>query len=251
MGSVSPSSVSSRKDSSPELRRWAPARNRCFSILNRSSSNFGSWPVPNRLAGVDQERRQHFGVAVLARMHVEHEVDQRAFQLARPAPINGEPRAGDLGGAFQIQDAQLRAQIPMRLGFEIELARLPQRRTSTLSSALLPTGTDSCGNWEFPPASRETSRPRLDLFIQRGNALAHSAYFCCCRWCLRPACAVCRSPRSRCCAALSVVRLRSAPRGARHRARGTARRRAETRAWPGAGRWCQIGPEEVEIVHAD
>ena len=35
--------------------------------------------------GIDQERRQHFGVAVLARVNVQQEVDQRPLQLA-PMP---------------------------------------------------------------------------------------------------------------------------------------------------------------------
>ena len=56
-----------------------------FSILNRSSLNFGKLAGAEEAGGVDQERRQHFGVAVLARMHVQQEVDQRPFQRA-PMP---------------------------------------------------------------------------------------------------------------------------------------------------------------------
>ena len=44
--------------------------------------------------------------------------------LAPTPDVHGKTRAGDLGGALEIQNSQRRAQIPMRLGFEIELARL-------------------------------------------------------------------------------------------------------------------------------
>ena len=56
-----------------------------------------------RLA-MHQERRQDLGVAVLARVQVEQEIDQRALQpRARPA-VNDERAAGDLRGAFEIQN---------------------------------------------------------------------------------------------------------------------------------------------------
>ncbi len=61
---------------------------------------------------------------MLAGVNVQKEIDERPLQSRADAPVNRKPRAGDLGGALQIQDLQLRAQIPMRLGFEIELARL-------------------------------------------------------------------------------------------------------------------------------
>ena len=61
---------------------------------------------------------------MLARVDVQKKVDERPLQTRAHAPINGEPRAGDLGGALQIQDLELRAQIPMRFGREIELAGL-------------------------------------------------------------------------------------------------------------------------------
>ena len=69
------------------------------------------------------ERRQHFGIAVLARMHVEHEVDEGALQFGAHVPIEREARAGNFGGAFQVEDAQVLAQVPVGLGFEIERGR--------------------------------------------------------------------------------------------------------------------------------
>ncbi len=62
---------------------------------------------------------------MLARVHIEEEVDQRPLQLRAHAPIDGEARARDFGGAFQVENVQLRAQIPVSLGFEIECWRLP------------------------------------------------------------------------------------------------------------------------------
>ena len=44
--------------------------------------------------------------------------------LAAGAAINGETRSGDLGGAGEIQNTQLLADIPMVLRLKIELRRL-------------------------------------------------------------------------------------------------------------------------------
>ncbi len=62
---------------------------------------------------------------MLARVQIEHEVGQRTFELRAQVPINCKARAGELHRAFQIQNAQFRSQIPMRLGSEIELRRRP------------------------------------------------------------------------------------------------------------------------------
>jgi hypothetical protein len=62
---------------------------------------------------VHHEGRQDFGVAVLARVKVEHEADQRALELRAVAPVDGEAGAGNFRRAFQVEDAELRAQFPM------------------------------------------------------------------------------------------------------------------------------------------
>ena len=85
---------------------------------------FGQLPRAEEAGRIHQEGRQHLGIAVLAGVHVEHEVDERALELRAHAPIEGKARAGDLGRALEIQDAQLRAQVPVRLGLEIEAGRL-------------------------------------------------------------------------------------------------------------------------------
>jgi hypothetical protein len=54
------------------------------------------WKLPGSIhrLRVDQVRRKNFRVAVLARVQVEHEIHQRAFQLCPEIPIQGEPSAG-------------------------------------------------------------------------------------------------------------------------------------------------------------
>ncbi len=122
-------------------------------------------------AGVHHEGRQHFGVAVLAGVHVEHEVDERALQFGPQVPVEREAGAGDFGGALQVEDAQILAQVPVRLGFEIELGRLrPTRRTSTLSRSDWPTGTDSWGTLGMPARSCwNSSSSGLLLIVQPGD----------------------------------------------------------------------------------
>ena len=69
---------------------------------------------------VDHEGRQHFGVAVLLRVQVEHEADEGPFEPRARAHVDGEARAGELGGAFQVENAERFAEFPVRLGFEVE-----------------------------------------------------------------------------------------------------------------------------------
>ena len=77
--------------------------------------------------GVDDERRQHLTVAVLAGVQVEHEVDQRPLEPRPEAPVDGKAGAGELGAALEVEDAQLRSEIPVCLGLEVEGRRLPHQ----------------------------------------------------------------------------------------------------------------------------
>ena len=74
---------------------------------------------------VDQEGRQHFAVTVLGRVHVEHELDQHALQLGQSVEIEGEARAGDLGGALEIEAGGPFAQFPVRPRGEAEPGFFP------------------------------------------------------------------------------------------------------------------------------
>ena len=70
--------------------------------------------------GIHQERRLHLGVAVLARVQREHEVDQRPRHPGARAHQEREPRTGRLHRALEIDDAEGRPEVPVRLGLEVE-----------------------------------------------------------------------------------------------------------------------------------
>src|SRR5450756_3243163 len=63
---------------------------------------------------VDHEGRQNLGVAVLSRMEIEHEVDERPLQPCAESPVEGETRPGDLCPAREIEDVQTLADLPVR-----------------------------------------------------------------------------------------------------------------------------------------
>ncbi len=73
---------------------------------------------------VHHERRIGFHVAVLGRVQVEHPVDQRPLEPDALAEHHVEARAAQFGAPFEVQDAQLRAQLPVGPGLEVELRRL-------------------------------------------------------------------------------------------------------------------------------
>ena len=55
-------------------------------------------------------------------MQVEHEADQSSLEPRARAHVNGEACAGELGGAFQIENAESLAQFPVGLGGEVPCA---------------------------------------------------------------------------------------------------------------------------------
>ena len=64
----------------------------------------------------DQERRQHFRIPVLLGVQVEHEGDEGAFQPGTSTEVDGETGPRQLGAAFEVEDAELRSKVPVRLG---------------------------------------------------------------------------------------------------------------------------------------
>jgi len=56
---------------------------------------------------------------VLRRVEVEHEADQRPLEARPCSHVDGEARAGELGGAFEIQNPKRLAQFPVRLGGKV------------------------------------------------------------------------------------------------------------------------------------
>ncbi len=59
---------------------------------------------------------------MLVGVQVQHEVDQRALELRAGPHQDRESRAGDLGGALEINDAELGTEIPVRFRLEVEAA---------------------------------------------------------------------------------------------------------------------------------
>ena len=54
---------------------------------------------------------------------VEHEVDERALEAGTGTMQCVEARVGEFHATLEVDDAELRAEVPMRLGLEVELAR--------------------------------------------------------------------------------------------------------------------------------
>ena len=87
--------------------------------------------------GVDDERRQHLRVAVLAGVEVEHEVDQRPLEQGPGPEVDREAGAGELGAAFEIQDAERRPEVPVGLGWKVEGARGAHRALAAVGGLVL------------------------------------------------------------------------------------------------------------------
>ena len=111
------------------LRRRPSAPRTCRLRTSAAAS------VPTSVSRVDDVRRVALGVAVLARLHVEHELRERAVQPREVAAQEREARAGELR-----RRSRSRAARGLRRGRRgpsagSRTARgVPQRRTSTLSS---------------------------------------------------------------------------------------------------------------------
>ena len=69
--------------------------------------------------GVDHVRRVALGIAVLFRVRVEHVLRQRAVQAGDAALHDGEARAGQLGGDFEVEP-EFGADVDVILDFKIE-----------------------------------------------------------------------------------------------------------------------------------
>ena len=72
---------------------------------------------------VDEERRLDLAVAVLARVQVEHEVDERAREPRAGAEQHREARARHARRALEVENAERGAELPVRLRREVERRR--------------------------------------------------------------------------------------------------------------------------------
>ena len=98
--------------------------------------------MPTSAAAVDQKRRLDLAVAVLARVEIEHEVDERARRAARrrrSGPRSARPAM--LRRPLEVDDAERGPRSQCAFGSKSNARGSPCVRTSTLSAALLPTGT--------------------------------------------------------------------------------------------------------------
>ena len=78
-------------------------------------------PGADHRLGVDHEGGQDLGVGVLARVQVEHEIDEGALEAGARAGVDGEPRPGDLRGPLEVEDPEAGSDLPVRQRLEVEL----------------------------------------------------------------------------------------------------------------------------------
>ena len=72
---------------------------------------------------IDDVRRNDFDKTEFLRVHIQHEIVHRAFQLRACAEVVMEARARDFRRGFRIQNAQTRADVPMGFHFKTEFTR--------------------------------------------------------------------------------------------------------------------------------
>ena len=101
---------------------------------------------------------------MLARVQVEHEADERPLERGAGAEESGEARPGELRAALEVEDAELGAQVPVRLGLEVEVRGSPTTRSTRLALSSAPRGTECVREVgqrraRSPPARRRPPRP--------------------------------------------------------------------------------------------
>src|SRR6185436_17780244 len=92
--------------------------------LEQVSLELGQLPGAHQRLAAHHEGRQHLAVAVLAGVEVEHQRDERPLEPRAGAEVGGEARAGELGAALEVEDAEPRSEVPVRLRREVEARRL-------------------------------------------------------------------------------------------------------------------------------
>lgn len=80
---------------------------------------------------------------MLARMHIQHELRQRALKTRKARMYNHETAARNLGGGFKIHHAQRFADVAMFGNFFILPLRLAYFSISTFCSSPSPSGISS------------------------------------------------------------------------------------------------------------
>ena len=98
----------------------------------------GKLPGSEQSSGVDEERRDHLQVTMLARVQVEHEADQGALQQRARSAYHGEAGAADLCRSLEVEDAKLLPQLDMMARSESKAPWLPPDAHDLVVGAVLP-----------------------------------------------------------------------------------------------------------------
>ena len=86
--------------------------------------NLGNWGRPDHAFAAHEIGRGDLGITVMFGVEIEQVVDQRALEPGALPAKNDKAAAGNFRGRLEINQTKLRADIPMRLRFEIKLRRL-------------------------------------------------------------------------------------------------------------------------------
>ena len=116
-------------------------------------------PGQRRLVG--EKGRRHFRVPVRARVQVEHEVDQRPLETRGGAGQHREPRTGDLRSSLEVDDAERRTEVPVRLRYEPEIARRAMSSDLDVVGAALAGGHTLM--WQVRDRQQPAIAPQLDV----------------------------------------------------------------------------------------
>ena len=90
-------------------------REKQLAILQSVHVLFKFWKLrrPNHAIAPDQKWRTDFKVTMLARVQIEHEIDQRPLQLRARTGETNKPAAAQFRSAFQIEQFQFRSKRDM------------------------------------------------------------------------------------------------------------------------------------------
>ena len=115
---------------------------------------------------------------MLLRVQVEHEIGQRPLQFRAQSEVHRKACAGDLRGALEIENAELRTEVPMGLRSEVELRRRAPLRHFEIVVRRCADGDRGVGQIRDAGEHQfELVVDALNLFIQKGNPLTHGAHF--------------------------------------------------------------------------
>ena len=123
---------------------------------------------PQRLGG-DEKRDVDLPVPVLARVHVEHELDQGAVQARESSAEADESASGELRGQLEIEPAESDAEIGVVQRLEVEARWLADPPFLALSFSSLPSGTVS---W----VRLGTSRMMLSISARSSDSRISAAF---------------------------------------------------------------------------